>query len=75
MTSRGLKEADFGHIGEFLHQSINITLAIQKEHGKLLKYFNEGLEGNKDIENMKAEVEKFSAKFGMPGFDVATMNF
>ena len=54
---------------------INITLAIQKEHGKLLKDFNKVLAGNKDIENLKAEVEKFSAKFDMPGFDVATMNF
>lgn len=75
MTSRGLKEADFEQIGEFLHQSINITLSIQKEYGKLLKDFNKGLAGNKDMENLKAEVEKFSAKFDMPGFDVATMKY
>ena len=75
MTSSGLQEANFQQNGEFLHRSINITLAIQKEHGKLLKDFNKGLAGNKDIENLKAEVEKFSAKFDMPGFDVATMNF
>ena len=75
MTSSGLQEANFEQNGEFLQQSINITLAIQKEHGKLLKDFNKGLAGNKDIENLKAEVEKFSAKFDMPGFDVATMNF
>ena len=74
MTSRGIQE-DFEQIGEFLHQSINITLDIQKEHGKLLKEFNKRLAGNKDIENMKSEVEEFSTKFDMPGFDVATMNF
>ena len=54
MTSRGLQEADFEQIGEFLHQLIKITLDIQKEHGKLLKEFNKGLAGNKDIENLKA---------------------
>ena len=75
MTSSGLQESNFEQNGEFLHQQINITLAIQKEHGKLLKDFNKVLAGNKDIENLKAEVEKFSAKFDMPGFDVATMNF
>ena len=56
MTSRGLKEADFEQIGEFLHQSILITLSIYKEHGKHLKDFNKGLVGNKDIGNMKVEV-------------------
>ena len=75
MTSSGLQEANFEKDGEFLHQSIKITLAIKKEHGKLLKDFNKGLAGNKDIENLKAEVEKFSAKFNRPGFDVATMKF
>ena len=75
MTSSGLQEANFELNGEFLHQSINITLAIQKEHGNLLKDFNKGLAGNKDIKNLKGEVDKLSAKFDMPGFDVATMNF
>ena len=50
MTSRGLVEKDFEQIGEFLHRAVSITLSIQKEHGKLLKDFNKGLENNKDIE-------------------------
>ncbi|GLJ29523.1 hypothetical protein SUGI_0581920 [Cryptomeria japonica] len=75
MTSRGLKEADFEKIAEFLHQAINITLSVQKEHGKLLKDFNKGLANNKDMENLKVEVEKFSASFDMPGFDVTTMKY
>ncbi|GLJ17556.1 hypothetical protein SUGI_0305340 [Cryptomeria japonica] len=66
MTSRGLKEADFEKIAEFLHQAINITLSVQKEHRKLLKDFNKGLANNKHIENRKVEVEKFSASFDMP---------
>ena len=75
MTSSGLQESNFEQNGEFLHQSINITLDIQKEYGKLLKEFNKGLAGNKDIENLKAEAKKFSVKFDMPHFDVSAMNF
>eukprot|EP00249_Psilotum_nudum_P006311 c19628_g1_i1 orf=740-2152(-) len=69
MTSRGLIETDFEQIAEFLSQAVNITLAIQKEHGKFLKDFNKGLVNNKDIENLKIAVEKFASSFDMPGFD------
>ncbi|KAL9252479.1 Serine hydroxymethyltransferase 4-like protein [Drosera capensis] len=73
MTSRGLVEKDFEKIGEFLHRAVTITLKIQKEHGKLLKDFNKGLVNNKDIEELKADVEKFSASFDMPGFSTSEM--
>ncbi|KAH0450465.1 hypothetical protein IEQ34_021157 [Dendrobium chrysotoxum] len=75
MTSRGLLEKDFDQIGEFLHQAVTITLSIQKEHGKLLKDFNKGLANNKDIENLKAAVETFSASFDMPGFHTSEMKY
>ncbi|KAI0522989.1 hypothetical protein KFK09_005378 [Dendrobium nobile] len=75
MTSRGLVEKDFEQIAEFLHQAVTITLTIQKEHGKLLKDFNKGLANNKDIENLKATVEKFSASFDMPGFQTSEMKY
>ncbi|CAM6095942.1 unnamed protein product [Calypogeia fissa] len=70
MTSRGLKEKDFVQIADFLEQAVNITLAVQKEHGKLLRDFNRGLVDNKDIAALKEAVEKFAASFDMPGFDV-----
>jgi len=73
MTSRGLKDADFEAIGNFLERAVNITLAVQKEHGKLLKDFNKGLDGNKDIEALRADVEKFASSFDMPGFDVTAL--
>ncbi|BBG93406.1 serine hydroxymethyltransferase 4 [Prunus dulcis] len=73
MTSRGLVEKDFEKIGEFLHRAVSLTLKIQKEHGKLLKDFNKGLVNNKDIEELKADVEKFSASFEMPGFVMSEM--
>ncbi|KAH7282999.1 hypothetical protein KP509_35G055800 [Ceratopteris richardii] len=74
MTSRGLKEADFEQIAEFLSKAVDITLAIQKEHGKLLKDFQKGLINNKDIDALKAAVEKFSMSFEMPGFDTKTID-
>ncbi|GAQ83026.1 serine hydroxymethyltransferase [Klebsormidium nitens] len=73
MTSRGLKDADFAQVAEFLERAVNITLAVQKEHGKLLKDFNKGLEGNKDIETLRADVEKFASSFDMPGFDASAL--
>jgi glycine hydroxymethyltransferase len=75
MTSRGLKESDFEQIAEFLFRAVNITLAVQTQYGKLLKDFYKGIENNKDIEELKADVEKFSASFDMPGFDTSALQF
>lgn len=75
MTSRGLVEKDFEQIGEFLHRAVTLTLSIQKEYGKLLKDFNKGLTNNKEIEELKADVEKFSSSFDMPGFSMADMKY
>lgn len=75
MTSRGLKEKDFEQIADFLERAINITLKVQKEHGKLLKDFSKGVEKNAEIDALKADVEKFSMSFDMPGFDVKTMKY
>ncbi|TXG72648.1 hypothetical protein EZV62_001227 [Acer yangbiense] len=75
MTSRGLLEKDFEQVGEFLHRAVTITLSIQKQYGKLLKDFNKGLVNNKDIEELKADVEKFSGTFDMPGFAMSEMKY
>lgn len=75
MTSRGLVEKDFEQIGEFLHRAVQTTLNIQKEYGKLLKDFNKGLVNNKEIEALKADVEKFAASFDMPGFQMSEMKY
>ncbi|CAM0873676.1 unnamed protein product [Alopecurus aequalis] len=75
MTSRGLVEKDFEQIAEFLHQAVTICLNIQKQHGKLLKDFSKGLVNNKDIENLKVEVEKFATSFDMPGFTLESMKY
>lgn len=75
MTSRGLVEKDFEQIGEFLHRAVTITLNIQKQYGKLLKDFNKGLDNNKEIQELKVDVEKFSSSFDMPGFKMSEMKY
>ena len=70
MTSRGLKEADFEQIGEFLHQGLQLTLEVQKESGKKLVDFLKGLEEKEtkdEIAGLRGEVEAWAGKFFMPG--------
>jgi glycine hydroxymethyltransferase len=71
MTSRGLKEADFEQIGEFVHRGIQIGLEIQKKAGsKKLVDFQKTMkddEYSKILADLKAEIESFSSKFFMPG--------
>jgi glycine hydroxymethyltransferase len=43
--------------------------------GLVEKDFNKGLVKNKDIEALKADVEKFSASFDMPGFLTSEMKY
>eukprot|EP00244_Chara_vulgaris_P013691 TRINITY_DN801_c0_g1_i2.p1 TRINITY_DN801_c0_g1~~TRINITY_DN801_c0_g1_i2.p1 ORF type:complete len:478 (+),score=95.54 TRINITY_DN801_c0_g1_i2:173-1606(+) len=75
MTSRACKESDFEMIADFLEKAVNITLAIQKEHGKLLRDFSKGLQNNQDIIDLREKVQAFSKAFDMPGFDVASLNY
>jgi len=69
MTSRGLKEADFEQIGEFLHQGLQLALEVQEKKGKKLVDFVKGLEGDykEKIVAMRKDVETWSGKFFMPG--------
>merc|ERR1712072_507527 len=67
MTTRGCTAADFKAIGGFLHRCCEISITIQKEKGKKLKDFEAGLEGNKEIAALKADVEAWAIKFGYPG--------
>lgn len=68
MTTRGCTEEDFVIIGGFLDRCCGIALAVQKEKGKKLAEFEKGLGGdNKDLAQLRAEVEEWSLKFGFPG--------
>jgi glycine hydroxymethyltransferase len=70
MTSRGLKEADFEKIADFLHEAVLICKDVQASSGRLLKQFNAGLMADKRIADLKVRVEAFGASYPMPGFVV-----
>jgi len=70
MTSRGLKEADFEQIGEFLHKGLQLALAIQATSGKKLVDFLKALDEDDNkakVLALRGEVETWSGKFFMPG--------
>ena len=60
MTSRGLKENDFEKIADFLHKAVELALEVQASHGKMLKDWKLGLEGNPAVDTLRAEVEAFA---------------
>jgi len=70
MTSRGMKEADFQKIGDFLHRGLQLCLEVQGKSGKKLVDFLKYLD-NPDVEAklnaLKSEVEVWSGSFFMPG--------
>jgi glycine hydroxymethyltransferase len=67
MTTRGLKEDGFKKIAEFLDKVLQISVQLQKEKGKKLKDFEEGMKSCKEIESLKKEVESFAIGLGYPG--------
>eukprot|EP00455_Lapot_gusevi_P039181 TRINITY_DN438_c0_g1_i1.p1 TRINITY_DN438_c0_g1~~TRINITY_DN438_c0_g1_i1.p1 ORF type:complete len:486 (-),score=187.44 TRINITY_DN438_c0_g1_i1:100-1557(-) len=71
MTSRGLLEKDFEQIGEFLHETIQIALRVQKAAGSnKLQDFRDTLKNNSfpEINQLKDEVTSFCRKFPTVGF-------
>ncbi|XP_050376729.1 serine hydroxymethyltransferase 7-like [Argentina anserina] len=69
MTTRGCVESDFETIADFLLRAAQITVAVQREHGKYQKEFLKGLQNNKDIVELRNRVETFASQFEMPGYD------
>merc|ERR1711924_75782 len=67
MTTRGCGIEEFKKVGEFLDRCCQIALAVQKEKGKKLKDFEEGLKDNADVVALKKEVEAWAIGFGYPG--------
>jgi glycine hydroxymethyltransferase len=67
MTTRGCTMDDFRKIGSFLDRACRIALQIQKQKGKKLKDFEEGLSNCKELDTLKKDVESFAIGFGYPG--------
>ncbi|THU53863.1 hypothetical protein C4D60_Mb10t18880 [Musa balbisiana] len=70
MTTRGCLEGDFEMIADFLLRAAHIASTIQKEHGKIQKEFQKGLESSRDVIELRNQVESFALQFAMPGCDV-----
>mmetsp|Transcript_108278 Transcript_108278/g.280016 ORF Transcript_108278/g.280016 Transcript_108278/m.280016 type:complete len:493 (-) Transcript_108278:227-1705(-) len=70
MTSRGLVEADFVRVGEFIGEAIDIAAEVQKQSGpKLVDYrrvLKESPPGR--LLTLKSEVEEFAGRFETIGF-------
>merc|ERR1711998_454837 len=64
MTTRGCGVEDFKKIAEFLDRCCQIALKVQKEKGKKLKDFEEGLKDNPDIIALRKDVEEWTVGFG-----------
>jgi glycine hydroxymethyltransferase len=75
LTSRGYKEADFVKVAEFLHRACQLCIKIQEESGKPMSKFRAALAGNKEVAELKVEVEKFATKFFMPAIEVSGMKY
>lgn len=67
LTSRGLKEADFEKIADFLDRVVKISVSIQETHGKKLVDFVAALPNNAELKALKVEVEAYAKDFPMPG--------
>merc|ERR1712232_941855 len=67
MTTRGCTTEHFKQIAEFLDRVVNISIRIQNQSGKKLKDFEEALKSDKEIADLRKEVQVFSIGFGYPG--------
>jgi glycine hydroxymethyltransferase len=62
MTTRGCLEDDFEVIADFLIRATQIASNLMKEHGKMQKEFLRGLQNNKDIIELRNQVENFASQ-------------
>ncbi|CAN8288728.1 unnamed protein product [Cochlearia groenlandica] len=70
MTTRGCIESDFEKIADFLVRVAQITSALQREHGKSHKEFVKSLCTNKDIAELRNQVEAFALQYEMPASQI-----
>ncbi|KAF2073112.1 hypothetical protein CYY_005581 [Polysphondylium violaceum] len=67
LTSRGLVEADFEKVADFLDRIVKVCIAIQAKVGKKMVDFQVELAKSEELQTIKKEVEHFSKQFPLPG--------
>merc|ERR1719253_1328996 len=63
MTSRGLNEADFRQVGQFVGRALEIAIKVQAKTGKKLKDFNPAIEADPEMHALRQVVEAFASQF------------
>ena len=67
LTTRGLKEADFVQVGEFIVECVDLCVDIQKVSGKKLvdfkKMANEDSNFKERLDNLRSRVNEFAEGF------------
>ncbi|PHJ16111.1 serine hydroxymethyltransferase 2 [Cystoisospora suis] len=67
LTTRGMKEADFERIGDWLHEVVEVAKELQERHGKKLCDFKKGVAGHPRLTEIRRQIRDFALKFRMPG--------
>jgi glycine hydroxymethyltransferase len=70
MTSRGLVEADFARVGDFIGDAVDIAAEVQKQSGPKLVDFRKVLKESPPgtLLELKKNVESFASRFDTIGF-------
>lgn len=76
LTTRGLDEAGFVKVAEFLHQAVSLALQISNSGAKMtMKEFEVAVKESAEVKDLKFAVQTFITQYPMPGFDTATMKY
>ena len=70
VTTRGMKENEMEKIAEFIDRVIKVCVKAQEKSGKNINDFLKVIEAEEDIKTIANEVENFSTKFYIPGFNL-----
>ncbi|XP_011304853.1 serine hydroxymethyltransferase, cytosolic isoform X2 [Fopius arisanus] len=73
LTTRGIKEEHVDDIAEFIHKGLELSKQVTAKSGPKLVDFKKVLENDPEIKSkvkaLRDEVENFSRKFSLPGYD------
>jgi len=66
LTTRGFGEADFVRVAEYLHEAVELALALQQRSGTKLKDFVAEMEAEPAVADLRERVRAFATEFPMP---------
>jgi glycine hydroxymethyltransferase len=77
LTTRGLVEADFRKVADFLHQAAALALEIQSSlpAGSKAAAYEAAVKSSAAVKDLKIAIQTFITQFPMPGFDTSSMKY